>query len=310
MSNPVDEYTEIDDLLQRQNQLLNTLINLQGVSEAGQNVQDNPVTTPYEDIAIPKTGDLYGLPPGRTTFDFEKGRIRNQQQGTLDDDLRSFEDMTAAVENVSFDALRSLYIYADAPVKLEFSDRKGKFTLTQGSFYPLHSHAYRKFVLEADEPYAVQIDASTRSTAFSDSDSITGYLSRYGTDADTGNTGYTSVGLYPENLEATMANTASTAADVATEQLFIGGVTRIGAAVFNTGANNIDATIEVADNDKVLNDSSLWYEPQGAASTGIAPGDYTTFDMMERHRWMRIRYKASTSGDDVEAEATLHGGLD
>lgn len=296
-----DRFTRADELLVEQNELLQSLLKQHGVADQRRNDR----STPFENSTFPREGRRLGLPAGKTTFDFTRGRIIHEDIGVLSDDLRSFEEMSELIEGASIQRLRSLWIYTDGPADLEFDEgRGGKFTLEPSIYYPMHSKGYTSFSIKHDLPFAAMGVASTRSQPYVDSDGVKVHYNRKGTLSAGTYDSWTDVPVYPFELETTLEDTNEVASDWANSDINISPYSNNIARVKNTSGNGnaIDARVLVADTHE-----KDWYDIN-VQSTTIADDDHSTLDLATHHAFLKVQIQNSTNGNSVSAKVTAGGG--
>lgn len=307
-TNWFDQFTSQDELLaaigqqlEDQSTILQSILQSEGVASNPDATQYRP--TPFENEVIPTGSGRFPMPAGRTTFDFVEGEVTHDGTGDLSESLRTFDDMSDAIDGASIQALRSLYVYVDTQVQLELDNgRSGKFTIDPSLYFPIQSQGFKRFVIEADRPTNVYAVVSTRSRAFT-SDAVQNHTDRSGSRSDTGSDAdsYVSVPVKPYGLADSLPSSASV--DNWDDPVIDARAhNRHSFVVENTGSNDIDARIVAAEDD------DLTFREIGAQSTGIASGDFTVFDIQERHKFYRVEYRNSTNGNDVSAEVDYFGG--
>jgi hypothetical protein len=297
-----DEYTRIDNILHEQNKILRSILMSEGVAQVAET--DTFIPAPYEQAAIPPNqSGGYGLPAGKTTFNFQTGSIRHSEIGTIQENLRDFEDMSKSVVGSDIQELRSLYITTDQSTELEVGDgRTGTFEISPAQYFPLQSQGFKKFSITSEYPFVLKGVASTRAKAFQ-TDSVQNHTSRQGELSEGVYNDWADVSVYPYQLIETLAELDSeNPTDYGVVPIDGQAHNRHSFQIRNDGPNDIDARIMVADTGKFD-----WYDI-GSISTAILPGDHTVFDNQERHSFFKVQVRNTTDDEQIKVFTQMTGG--
>lgn len=298
-NDPLDAVTSADESLAGVNRRLDDIGGLLETQLAQKGVTDldssryNP--TPFEYATIPSDGGDLALPPGRTHFDFDKGKIVNEKVGEIGD-IRDFDDMSEGIDS-QIQSLRSLFLYSDVVAKVRLDDGDW-FKLDSCQYVPMKSQGFTSFDIKAKIPFNLYGAASTRSQVFADTDSISVHMTRKGTFSGTADS-WTSLGWTTHHgfEERGMA--------YAKGALHTVSFARNTIRVENTGSNDLYVRVRGADTH-----SKDWYEiGRREASDGtlkaLTPGDHHVFHVEQAHHLLNVQIK-DTSGSATNTLKTRH----
>lgn len=311
MNELLDQATTVDEKLGRIEQLLESQLAQEGVTE----VRTAPNPTPFEYSSVPSEGERVTLPPGETTIDFQNGDVTNQWEGNIAT-VRDFDDMSQGIDS-QVQSLRSLWLHADAPAQVQL-DGGEWFTVDPGTFHPLVSQGFRKATIQTDYPLELTAVGSTRAKPFTDSDSVRTHITRR---TDGRNTS-----AAPDSFEAVEWSTDAAFRNddndlegndwdqsYGKREVFVAPCEHSTVVVENDSgaANDMDVRLRAAATDSQRDGLTVGSTTVGfqeiARQTNLSQGDHHVFQIDQSHRWMRLEYRNSTNGNNVDVKGTLHG---
>lgn len=148
-----DDVRDANSLLERNNQLLASLVESEGTVDLPEATQNQPFR--YISVA-----DNVGVSHGVTTIDFANGDVTSEREGvvkhidTLDDISQSLDGGKAS--------LRSLSAYFDQPVDLKIGSRGGKVSVPGGQRIHIPAADFEKVTFDSHTATEFDMVASTR----------------------------------------------------------------------------------------------------------------------------------------------------
>lgn len=245
----------------------------------------------HDYVSVPNTGNVLAMPAGTLTIDFETGEATHTEAGTLTEEFASIDELSTDA-----DYLRSLAMGFDTPGTVALDDRD-EVPVKAGE-YRVNAQRFTRVSYWSPHPAAVVIGASTRSQPHINAETSV-RTSRYGALQSAPYDDWTAVPVANPNL----SRYVETPEDYTEAEFAVDGNDMTTVTVENTSENGnaIDARI-VADDYDGGNFNAI-----GSASTGIAPGNHSVFNVSESHRLLKVEIRNSTNGEQVAASTTVHG---
>jgi hypothetical protein len=250
----------------------------------------------HDYVTAPASGVVLGVPAGEMTVDFEQGRVTHESVGELvsndehdDQSMRSIADLDVDASHV-----RSLAMGTDTPGYISL-DRGDRSPIAPGQFV-VQAQRFREVELEFFQPASIAIGASTRADPHVDAATQV-RLSRTGAVPLQQADSWTDVDVVPVTLSEFVDKPAS----VGDAGFEVGGQEMTTITVENSGANELEARLLVAEQD-----ASSTFRQAGDAIT-VASGDHGVINLQEAHRLAKVQIENTTAGDSVAAEVDVTG---
>lgn len=286
-----DQYTNVDDLLSRQNELLARL---------DADTTDAPAVTP-DAAVVPPESERLAVPAGKTTIDFAEGSVRHESLGLLDVDVKRITEMSGLYDGRLDAELRSVYAYCDVPAQLSFGGSSQKHTLDSCNYYPIPSQSFEKVQIDVPLPAEFTLTASTQPDPPTTS-GVAVHGDRYGEESGTLDS-MTAVPMQPKHLHETHGNQFG--------KPKVHTISFSDNTLFVTNTTTTDTSAAAADVDVELramqNHHGTWRVI--GTQTAVSDGETVQFDTGgSRHHLLQVRVTNSATGNTVAARVEHAGG--
>lgn len=244
---------------------------------------------PIGHILVPRHGAGLSLPKGKATIDFRAGTVTHEELGTVVDDLVTVDDLVEG--NARQPQLENLIFHSDTLVSVDIGEQDQEIFLQN---VPIPEADFDSIEVNMRLPGELTVLASTQQLPIG-LGAITVHGSRHGEHAD----------AVTDALEAVPVSTFGLwneyGTQYAEDAVYTAPYDSVTWVVENTGAaNELEAVVEATAGPQLA--SATWRE---IARDTIPNGDHSTFNVTQRHRYLRVRVTNTTTGQSIGASVDL-----